>query len=488
MTVHESNIRAEVSAQVIEASQGVVDVSKEIITKAFNHLRNAGLTQAFVTKLVSRCFKIPHPTLDKSIIKQFSGVKCDTINTAYLNQYCSTGDRKIKGTTLAECLPIVVGYAYFPSFGPYVKSGGAVFYNTWRPPVELFDEAEFRAFYEKGASAYSADLDKFLQSEGAEGGDAELRDTLKPQVWKLFEMLWFPNKPDEADIFTDWLSLIVTYPDYRTRWSPVIRSEQGMGKGVMLNHVLRPLLGESAIRELSYDRVTGKFSGDQFFSRLVVLNEVKAKTPTQYNNLKTVITDDYHIVERKGEQAFQAKMFFATLLFTNEEKPLSIPKDDRRYWFPDYINYPDYWGDTASEREEASKKFFAVWLDALDTGGLKEIAMYFRWLALCRAKLHMVAPFSEAKDAIISRRTEDACDKLAMYLLEKYREGEGIKVGDLQRLFSPDLSDTDVIRVLKEEGFKNKKVRITGIEGQIRCWCKGDKPVTSLHTPRHNSF
>ena len=482
MTVQESNIRAEVSAQVKEAAQGVVDVSEEVIKMAVHKLRSVGLTQEFVTNLVTRYFRIPHPSLDKSIIKQFSGAKCNTVITEYLSQYFSTHDRHITGKPLVDNLPIVVGYAYFPGYGPYVKNGGAYFYNTWRPPLQMFDEDDFRAFYEQGASVYYADLDMWLDSEGTEGGEVDLRDALKPKVWKALETLWFPNRPDQADIFTDWISIIVTYPDYRTRWSPVIRSDQGMGKGLLLNHVLRPLLGETAVRELSYDRVTGKFSGDQFFSRLVVLNEVKAKTATDYNNLKTIITDDYHMVERKNEQAFQAKMFFATLLYTNEEKPLSIPEGDRRYWFPEFINYPAYWGDTASQREKASKEFFEAWLGALDQGGLKEIAMYFRWLALNRADTPMTAPQSEAKDAIISRRTEDASDRLAIWLDNNYHEGAGLQASELQKKFAPDLSTTDVYRVLREQGFEDGRPTILG--DQRRCWFKGDKPVTRLLSVR----
>lgn len=172
-------------------------------------------------------------------------------------------------------------------------------------------------------------------------------------------------------------------------------------------------------------------------------------------------------------------MFFATLLYTNEEKPLSIPEGDRRYWFPEFINYPAYWGDTASQREKASKEFFEAWLGALDQGGLKEIAMYFRWLALNRADTPMTAPQSEAKDAIISRRTEDASDRLAIWLANNHQKGAGLKVPDLQKMFAPDLSDTDVVRVLKEQGFVKGRATISGI--QTRCWFRGDKKdVTRL--------
>ena len=57
----------------------------------------------------------------------------------------------------------------------------------------------------------------------------------------------------------------------------------------------------------------------------------------------------------------------------------------------------------------------------------------------------------------------------------------GLKVPDLQKMFAPDLSDTDVVRVLTEQGFVKGRATISGI--QTRCWFKGDKKdVTRLQS------
>ena len=111
----------------------------------------------------------------------------------------------------------MAGYSYYPYFGPYVRDKGLVIYNTWRAPVKLFGEADYRSFLEKGHRAYDDNLGKWLDTEGCEGGDLSLYDAMKPDLWLAFEQLWFPNNPEHARIFTDWLSLTLTYSDLKRR-------------------------------------------------------------------------------------------------------------------------------------------------------------------------------------------------------------------------------------------------------------------------------
>ena len=107
--------------------------------------------------------------------------------------------------------------------------------------------------------------------------------------------------------------------------------------------------------------------------------------------------------------------------------------------------------------------------------------MFLRWNAFNRAEVHDTAPMSEGKTEIISCRTEDASDKLVIYLQDSVHEGEGLKVGDLQSLFSPALSDADVKRVLTAQGFEAGRHSIA--KGQMRCWTFNGTPATRLHIP-----
>lgn len=487
MTVTTQKIKAETSQQTADHAKGIVDVSEEMISKVFHKLKAKNLTAKHATMLATTFFKVPDKNGRDSVLKMFNGGgDCTTINAEYLQAHYSTNNR-VSGNDISGALVVVVGYAHFPSFGPYVRKNGGIYYNTWRSPRQMFTEDEYAAFFLPAWEEYRADLDLFCESEGEKGGRFDLRDALKPDVWLLLEKLWFPNKPEEADIFTDWLSLVVTYSDYRARWVPVLRSDQGMGKGTLVNTVLRPLLGAGEVKEMDYERVVNQFSGQHFMSRLVVINEVETTTSKQYRKLKDKVSDDYLFVERKGEQAFDAQMVFATLMFTNKEKPLIIPENDRRYWIPDFIHYPERFGKDTAERQKETGRFLGLWRQAVtEEGGLKQIAMFLRWLALNRAQVHNEAPRSQGKTDIVSNRTEDAADKLVIYLHEHLHDGDAVKPTDLQKYIGAPLSDNDVQRVLKEQGWKAGKHSIAG--KQMRCWTKGGEKPLRLHEPKRSSF
>lgn len=483
MAITAQQIRETALEQVKDYANGVKDISAELIQKAANQLKQAGVPEKTTTDLLHRFFLMPLKGSRESSIMMYGGGNCDVVSKAYIEQH-------FNNKYVFQALINVVGYASFPMFGPYVLQGGKVFFNKWRPIQQLFTTEEMMECQQKGIESYNEGLEVFLASKGTKESDVGLYEAMKPQVWLALEKLWFPNKPEEAKIFTDWASWVVTLPSYRIRWAPLLRSDQRLGKGTVVEEVMRTLLGAYEVTEVDYKRLTGQFSGDQLLNRLVVLNEVKATRVEQYNMLKHVITDDFHHVERKGENAFLTRTYYATLLCTNYEKPLTIPKGDGRYWVPDFIHYPKSWGDSEAEQQRNSAKFFELWRKSMrEEGGLKKLSMFFLWNVLSgNAERYDSAPASEAKDDLISHRTEDAEDKLTMYLGTKVSDYEGVKLTDIQKHFEYALNDTATRRILKECGFENHKLSIplgTGKTKQMRVWSK-TKDVDKIHEPKPN--
>ena len=460
----------------------VKDITNQLIKKHIQKLNKQGLSEKQKIYLLIKYFKVMHKNGKDLVINSFSGGSCISVHRDYIQAH-DIKDRGV-GSNIHNHLILVAGYAYFPGFGPYVKESGHIFYNTWRESQTVLKNSKLISKYKDAWELYFADIDLWLATEGKEGGEVGVYQTLKPKLWLVFEKLWFPNKPKEAKVFTDWLSVVLTFPAERVRWAPVIRSEQGIGKGTLIQEVIRPILGSNSVKELDYSLMTGKFSGDQLLSRLVVLNEVKADTASQYNKLKSLITDDYTYVERKNEQAFQTKVFFSTLMFSNYHRPLNIPEGDRRYWVPEYITHPKHFGNTPKERQDKTDQFLAVWRTEIRNGGLEELATFFKLNTLIMNKLPNNAPTTNAKEEIISRRTEDAKDKLALYINNNLKIDEGFKIGDLQKRFSPALSDHDVMSVAKELGYISTRKTIEGT--LMRVWSLQGKEVSSLHQPTFN--
>ncbi len=97
------------------------------------------------------------------------------------------------------------------------------------------------------------------------------------------------------------------------------------------------------------------------------------------------------------------------------------------------------------------------------------------------AKRYDSAPPSEAKEDLISHRTEDAEDKLALYLDAKIGDREGFKIGDIQKYFDYSLTDSAVQRIARERGFTPNRLSING--RQMRVWCR-TMAVNSIHEPK----
>ena len=86
-----------------------------------------------------------------------------------------------------------------------------------------------------------------------------------------------------------------------------------------------------------------------------------------------------------------------------------------------------------------------------------------------------------AKKDIISRRTEDMLDKLALYLDDYLHSTEGFKISDLQGLHPRELSEGNVKKLVKELGYVSTRQYIGG--RQMWLYSMEGKKVTDLHKP-----
>ena len=73
-----------------------------------------------------------------------------------------------------------------------------------------------------------------------------------------------------------------------------------------------------------------------------------------------------------------------------------------------------------------------------------------------------------------------------IYLDSHVHNGEAVKPSDLQKHIGAPLSDADVVRVLKDQGWQSDRHSISGT--QMRCWTKGGEKARQLHEPRRSSF
>ena len=133
-----------------------------------------------------------------------------------------------------------------------------------------------------------------------------------------------------------WIAFIVQNPGKKTNTCLIILGEEGTGK-TMFTTVICKLFGNYSLPNIaSIDDVVGQFNAVIENKMLVVLNEVNATENTTnkrsiHNKLKTLITDSFTIINRKGIDQYEADNVSNFIICSNEFNPILLSENDRRY-------------------------------------------------------------------------------------------------------------------------------------------------------------
>ena len=120
--------------------------------------------------------------------------------------------------------------------------------------------------------------------------------------------------------------------------NPLLIGVQGAGKEIMLRPVM-DFLGPSRYRQIEQEDLKGGFT-DWIANRLVILPEVYRPTRwnrhgmDEYQRIKAFCDPGkpFMPMNRKYEGVIQVRNVFVLVMTSNEDRPLSLPPDDRRIW------------------------------------------------------------------------------------------------------------------------------------------------------------
>lgn len=154
---------------------------------------------------------------------------------------------------------------------------------------------------------------------------------------------YFPNiekllinllpKTEERLRFFNWLAgILQTRQKQQTAW--VFKGTPGAGKGVMLDHVLKPLLGEKQAIKVEDQQLVSDFNPWLQNALLIAFNEVAHDNKTRNSvksKVKAIITDSEVIINEKNIRNYSITNHVNCLFFSNEEVPVFIEQGDRRF-------------------------------------------------------------------------------------------------------------------------------------------------------------
>lgn len=165
-----------------------------------------------------------------------------------------------------------------------------------------------------------------------------------PLFHELIERM-FPV-PQERHTVLQWLAHMFQRPQERPSWHLMWPSDTGTGKGFLFEEILHPLLHHTtAVR--NYAQIMGKFSGVLANDLLVLIDDAKAKSDATQTELKSLLSEERAYVEQKYGSAGMVDTYARIILASNEDRPLFLDANERRWYVTSKIGHRVNRDDTA---------------------------------------------------------------------------------------------------------------------------------------------
>lgn len=151
-----------------------------------------------------------------------------------------------------------------------------------------------------------------------------------PHIYRLLMNL-IPNYR-ERKRFLNWLAgILQTREKQLTAW--VMKGEQGAGKGIFLDKVLKEIFGRRQSVKVEDSDLQSDFNPWLKNTIIVAFNEVAHDNNTRNNiksRIKAIITDPDVMINEKNIRNYFITNYVNCLFFSNEKVPLFIENKDRR--------------------------------------------------------------------------------------------------------------------------------------------------------------
>jgi hypothetical protein len=287
---------------------------------------------------------------------------------------------------------------------PFVQSRGVVSLNAWREP-------RYRRF----------------EDQPADFGMAE----------EFFAVV-LPREKERAK-FLDWLAWCLQNEAEKPAWAPFLYSAtKGSGKSTLCQLAMKLFGDENSVSQNNVDKLTSRFNTTVLSSKLVICEEVNLRPDSRQGNaLKTFITEDHVLAERKGVDAEQMRQR-CCFLFTSNHLPMWIEPEDRRYYLLEIDHDGHATGPKADEFAGLVGRLRAAMEDDRFLAGLYQALMQRRLANDFSAKTLNVV--TDATD--LSRRVHGASELATVTLMREFIAEEGrhaIPEADVARIISESL-------------------------------------------------
>ena len=161
----------------------------------------------------------------------------------------------------------------------------------------------------------------------------DLKD-MPPVIQKTIRSML--GNPDEELLahFINWLAFIFQSRE-KTAAAWVLHGRSGTGKSTFISEILTPLFGAKQVRVMQFNAIKADFNAYLEDALFVVFEEANTKAVENQSDLmaklKHWITDSPIEIRRMRTDNYTAPNYSNFIFNSNENTPVSIPGDDRRF-------------------------------------------------------------------------------------------------------------------------------------------------------------
>lgn len=164
---------------------------------------------------------------------------------------------------------------------------------------------------------------------------------MKPRIVKevppiIRKVIYHALGSDEVvfERFMNWLAVILQYK-IRAGTAWVLHGTQGTGKGLLLNYILRPLIGLDYVVSKRMEELESQFNGYMERAFILFVDEVQLSESNKTNimeaNLKTFISEPKISIRKMHTLPFEVDNYLNIIFASNMDDPVVIRPEDRRF-------------------------------------------------------------------------------------------------------------------------------------------------------------
>ena len=161
------------------------------------------------------------------------------------------------------------------------------------------------------------------------------------------------------DHFINWLAVIFQFR-IKTHTAWILHGTYGTGKGVIINEILRPILGKLYCDQITASTLQQNFDGWKENKLIMMIDEIdadifdKAKAATIESNMMSMITEPFDVIHRKNVNQYSVPSHLNLIFGSNKTQPVKIRPGDRRFNVGVY--QPKRWKPSAQEIKDIAKE------------------------------------------------------------------------------------------------------------------------------------